>query len=178
VRADAGPVAEGPANCRVARLLRRVLFLPSLQVDHGTIATAVSGEFAFDQDRGCELKEETAALSPVAIRVKVSSLKRLTSILKSPRLWGLTATGIVLYFLVFVLFGKTDMSWIMPDTNQLARTMIDVWPRMPFFAVQKEASSDGDGTVVYYTVPTRQLSAKEIALMGMTNAAVHPAVPK
>ncbi len=117
-------------------------------------------------------------MSPVAIRVKVSSLKRLSSILKSPRLWGLTGTGIVLYFLVFVLFGKTDMSWIMPDTNQLARTMIDVWPRMPFFAVQKEASSDGNGTIVYYTVPTRQLSAKEIALMGMTNAAVHPATPK
>jgi hypothetical protein len=105
-------------------------------------------------------------------------LKPLNSILRSPRLWGLTATALVLYFVVFVLFGKLDMSWIMPDTNQIARTFIEVWPRMPFFTMQKETSADGKGQDIYYTVPTRQLTPQEIARMGMTNAAVRPVAPK
>ncbi|HEY0257155.1 MAG TPA: hypothetical protein VGC39_06920 [Candidatus Methylacidiphilales bacterium] len=105
-------------------------------------------------------------------------MKPLNSILRSPRLWGLAGTALVLYFVVFVVLGKLDMSWIMPDTNQIARTFIEVWPRMPFFAVQKESSADGQGQVIYYTVPTRQLTPQEIARMGMTNEAVHPAAPR
>jgi len=105
-------------------------------------------------------------------------VKPLYSFIKSPRLWGLTGTAVVLYFLVFVVFGKLDMSWIMPNTEEIARTIISVWPRMPFFAVQKESANDGNGQVIYYTVPTRQLTAQELARMGITNAAVHPAAPK
>jgi hypothetical protein len=105
-------------------------------------------------------------------------LKPLYSILRSPRLWGLTGTAVVLYFLVFVVFGKLDMSWIMPNTDEIARTFISVWPRMPFFTVQKEPSPDGKGQVIYYTVPTRQLTPTEIARMGMTNGAIRPAAPK
>jgi len=105
-------------------------------------------------------------------------LKPLSSILKSPRLWGLTGTALVLYFLVFVVFGKLDMSWIMPDTNQIARTFISVWPRLPFFAVQKEPVDGGKGQEIYYTVPTRQFTPKELAQMGATNAVLHPAAPK
>ena len=105
-------------------------------------------------------------------------MKPLYSFIKSPRLWGLTGTAVVLYFLVFVVFGKLDMSWIMPNTEEIARTIISVWPRMPFFAVQKESANDGNGQVIYYTVPTRQLTAQELARMGITNAAVHPAAPK
>jgi len=105
-------------------------------------------------------------------------LKPLSSILKSPRLWGLTGTALVLYFLVFVVFGKLDMSWIMPSTDQIARTIISVWPRMPFFAVQKESINGGKGQEIYYTVPTRQLTPQEIARLGATNGALHPAAPK
>ncbi len=105
-------------------------------------------------------------------------MKPLYSILKSPRLWGLTGTALVLYFLVFVVFGKLDMSWIMPSTDEIARTIISVWPRMPFFAVQKESINGGKGQIIYYTVPTRQLTPQELARMGATNGAAHPAAPK
>jgi hypothetical protein len=100
------------------------------------------------------------------------------SILKSPRLWGLTGTALVLYFMVFVVFGKLDVSWFMPSTDEIARTIISVWPRMPFFAVQKESVNGGKGEEIYYTVPTRQLTAQELARMGITNATAHPAAPK
>jgi hypothetical protein len=97
-------------------------------------------------------------------------------------MWGLIGTGVALYLLVFVVFGKIDMSWIMPDTSQIARTMVEVWPRMPFFAVQKEtvgeARGKGEGQVIYYTVPTRQLTPQELARMGATNGIPHPAAPK
>jgi len=109
-------------------------------------------------------------------------LKPFYTFLKSPRLWGLTGTAVVLYFLVFVIFGRIDMSWIMPDTNQLARRWIVDWNTMPFFAVRKENVRDingqQEGQVIYYTVPTRQFTAKELAQMGVTNVVAHPATPK
>lgn len=109
-------------------------------------------------------------------------MNALYSFLKSPRLWGLAGTAVVLYFLVFVVFGRIDMSWIMPDTNQLARNLIVDWQTMPFFAVQKENVRDMNGQeqgqVIYYTVPTRQITPKELARMGVTNAVAHPAVAK
>ncbi len=97
---------------------------------------------------------------------------------KSRRLWGLVGTALVLYFLVFVVFGKVNVSGIMPDTNLIARTLIQVWPRLPFFSVQKEAASDGKGQVIYYTVPTRQLTPKELAQMEGTNRVAQPKAPK
>ena len=106
----------------------------------------------------------------------------MISILKSPRFWGLAGTAIVLYFIVFIVFGKLDMSWIMPDTNVLARRWMADWQTMPFFRVEKENMRDingqEQGQVIYYTVPTRQFTAKELAEMGMTNGVAHPAPPK
>ena len=105
-------------------------------------------------------------------------MKPIYSILKSTRLWGLTGTALVLYFLVFVVFGKLDVSWIMPDSNQIARTLIEVWPRMPFFTVQKESVNGGKGQEIDYTVPTRQITPQELEQMGVTNAGGRPAAPK
>ena len=109
-------------------------------------------------------------------------MKPLYSILKSPRLWGLTGTALVLYFLVFVVFGKLDVSWFMPSTDEIARTIVSIWPRLPFFAVQKESVTGPHGQVqgqeIYYTVPTRQFSPQELSRMGATNAVAHPAAPK
>ncbi len=106
-------------------------------------------------------------------------MNRIKSIFKSRRLWGLTGTAFVLYFLVFVVFGKVNVGWLMPDTNQIARTLFVVWPKMPFFTVDKEPVNDGKGgEEVYYTVPTRQITAQELAQMGVTNATGHPAQPK
>jgi hypothetical protein len=109
-------------------------------------------------------------------------LNKIASFFKSTRVWGLAGTAVVLYFLLFVVLGRIDMSWIMPDTNQIARTLISLWPRMPFFAVQKETVKDANGKdagqVYYYTVPTRQLTPQELARMGLTNGVAHPARPK
>jgi len=105
-------------------------------------------------------------------------LKPLYSILKSSRLYGLTGTALVLYFLVFMVFKNLDMSWIMPDTNALARSVIDGWPRMPFFAVQTQSINGGNSREIYYTVPTRQFTPQELARMGSTNGMVHPVAPK
>jgi hypothetical protein len=94
----------------------------------------------------------------------------------------LAGTAVVLYFLIVVVLGRLDMSWLMPDTNQIARTLIEVWPHMPFFEASKGPENDVNGKnagqVIYYTVPTRQLTPQELAKMGMTNAAAHPMPPK
>ena len=105
-------------------------------------------------------------------------MKPLSSLLKSTRLWGLAGTAVVLYFLVFVVLGKLDVSGIMPDTNEIARTFIVVWPRMPFFVVQKGPASNGTGQEIYYTVPSRQFTRQELARMEGTNLVAHPSVPK
>ncbi len=100
------------------------------------------------------------------------------SILRSRRFWGLTSTAVVLYVMVFVVLGRIDMSWIMPDTNKLARIALDIWPRLPFFAVEKESTGDGGTNVIYYTVPTRQFTPQELRDMGVTNHVAQPAKPK
>jgi hypothetical protein len=105
-------------------------------------------------------------------------LNTVYSILKSPRLWGLTGTALVLYFLVFVVLGNIDVSWIMPPTDKIANAIIEIWPRMPFFTVERESINGGKGEEIYYTVPTRQLTPQEIARMGRTSGAAHPAPPK
>jgi hypothetical protein len=104
-------------------------------------------------------------------------VNRLASLFKSTRTWGLIGTAFVLYLLIFVVFGKLDVSWIMPDTNQIARTLIRAWPQMPFFTVQKQTAKSGD-TTIYYTVPTHQFTPQELRQMGVTNAVAHPATPK
>ena len=105
-------------------------------------------------------------------------MKPPSSILKSRRLWGLSGTALVLYFLVFVVFGNLDVSWLMPPTDKIAQAIIEVWPRLPFFAVQTESVNGGKDREIYYTVPTRQFTPQELARMGATNAVAHPSPPK
>ena len=102
----------------------------------------------------------------------------MASIFKSRRLWGLTGTGFVLSFVVFVVFGRINLSWIMPDTDRMARTLIEVWPRLPFFTLEKKPVNGGKAEEVYYTVPTRQLTPQEIVRMGATNGVARPAAPR
>jgi hypothetical protein len=96
----------------------------------------------------------------------------LARIAKSRRLWGLLGTTVGLYVFFFVVLGRLDMTWAMPDTAKIARNIIKVWPQMPFF-VQKEKTDQGD--VVYYTVSTRQYTQAELKQMGVTNAVAQPA---
>ncbi len=112
-----------------------------------------------------------------AILLYIPSMKTLSRILKSHHCWGLLGTGAAMYLLL-VLVGKIDVGWMMPDTQRLAREIIKVWPQMPFFAVAKEPAKDGQGEVIYYTVPTRQFTPQELAQMGVTNATAHPAQPR
>jgi hypothetical protein len=102
----------------------------------------------------------------------------LSLLLKSTRFWGLIGTGLIMYFLVFVVLAKTDVSWIMPDTNQIARSFIVIWPQMPFFTAHKGPAADGKGQEIYFTVPTRQFTPQEIARMEGTNRTTYPAGPK
>ena len=103
-------------------------------------------------------------------------MNALYSIIKSTRLWGMMGTGLVLYLLLFVVFGKLDMSWLMPPTNEIAAAIIDVWPKMPFF-VQKQTLENGQ-VEIRYTVPTHQLTTAELERLGITNSAPHPAAPQ
>ena len=102
-------------------------------------------------------------------------MNALSRLLKSTRLWGLLGTGVVLYVIFFVVLGRLDMSWAVPDTDKMARTFIKVWPQMPFF-VQKEQTPQGE--VVYYTVSTHQFTQAELRQMGVTNAVAQPAKAK
>ena len=86
---------------------------------------------------------------------------RIPGILKSYRLWGITGLSLVMYILVVGVFGNMDISGFLPI--KLATSIQAHWPDLPFFTVKKEISSDGKSQEIYYTVPTRQLTAREIA---------------
>jgi hypothetical protein len=95
--------------------------------------------------------------------------------LKSTRLWGLLGTGIGLYLLLFVVLGKVNVSWLMPDTYGIARSIIHVWPQMPFFA-QNEHTPQGEVTI--YHVSSHLVTPAELKQMGETNAVAQPAKPR
>ncbi|HEX4141377.1 MAG TPA: hypothetical protein VHY09_13595 [Candidatus Methylacidiphilales bacterium] len=99
----------------------------------------------------------------------------LARLYKSVRFWGLLGTAVGLYVFFFVILGKIDMTWAMPDTDRLARNIINVWPQMPFF-VQKQQTDQGE--VVTYTVSTHQFTQAELRQMGVTNAVTQPAKPR
>jgi hypothetical protein len=100
-------------------------------------------------------------------------MNALARLYKSVRFWGLLGTAVVLYVFFFIVLGQLDMTWALPDTDKLARNIINIWPQMPFF-VQKEQTQQGE--VIYYTVSTHQFTQAELRQMGVTNAApVKPA---
>lgn len=107
--------------------------------------------------------------------INCHSLKRIKTFLKSRRVWGLLATGVVFYTIVSLL-GRIDVTGIVPDTEKIARNIMEIWPRMPFFA-QKETTANGQ-TEIRYTIPTKQLTPQDLKLMGMTNSTTHPSPPK
>ncbi len=88
------------------------------------------------------------------------------------RVLGITGLSIAAYFLVFVVLGKTDVSWLLPPSAPHFH-----WPDLPSFFVQKEAAPGG-GTETVYTVPSRQLTAQELAQLGGKNRTAPPAAKK
>jgi hypothetical protein len=92
-------------------------------------------------------------------RYNVIALFRLRRVL------GLLATGVILYFIVFVVFGRTDVGWMLPKVVRHIQ-----WPDLPRFFYSTQKTSDGRDEAIY-TVPSRQLTAPELAQLTATNGA-------
>jgi hypothetical protein len=86
----------------------------------------------------------------------------LLSLFKWHRVVGIAALSLVAYILVVRVFGDMDVSWIFPH-DKPGTTLRMHWPNLPFFTVTKDIAPDGKNQETYYTVPTRQLTAKELA---------------
>jgi len=95
--------------------------------------------------------------------------------LKSYRLWGITGLSLVMYILVVDVFGNVDISGFLPI--KLATSIQAHWPELPFFTVKKTTSSDGKTREIYYTVPSRQLTAHEIAQLEANKKEPKPTSP-
>jgi hypothetical protein len=87
------------------------------------------------------------------------------------RVLGLTLTGLVLYFIVFVVFGKTDVGWMLPPVVRHIQ-----WPELPRFFVSTQKTADGQDETIY-TVPSRQLTPQEMAQLTATNGAAVTSPP-
>ncbi len=82
------------------------------------------------------------------------------------RLMGITGLFLIGYIVVIGIFGNTDITPLLP--MDYARSIQTHWPNLPFFKVQKQTIDDSNEQVIYYTVPTRQLTPKEIAALKAT----------
>jgi hypothetical protein len=83
-----------------------------------------------------------------------------------PRMLGLAVTAFLFYLLVFVVFGRTDVSWLI-SKNPAPHFY---WPDLPHFFVSKETTPSGQEETIY-SVPSRQLTAQELSQLGATNRA-------
>ncbi len=90
------------------------------------------------------------------------------------RAMGMTAMFAVLYMVVIGIFGKVDISHLMPV--KLAKSIQESWPQLPFFEVESEMVNDGKQKEIRYTVPTRQLTPEEV--LRFSQALSHPAPPQ
>jgi hypothetical protein len=86
------------------------------------------------------------------------------------RILGISALSLAAYFLIFVVFGKTEIGW---RTSTSAPHF--QWPNLPAFTVEKSSSPQGEDQETIYTVPSRQLTPKELAQIDATHQAEKPA---
>jgi hypothetical protein len=92
------------------------------------------------------------------------------------RFMGITGLFLIGYIVVIGIFGNTDITPLLP--TDYARSIQTHWPNLPFFKVQKQSLDDGQEQEIYYTVPTRQLTPKEIAALKATGPEPQPATVK
>ena len=85
------------------------------------------------------------------------------------RVMGISGLFLTGYIVVIGIFGNVDVSPLLPV--KLAASIQEAWPRLPFFTVETDSINGGKGEVIYYTVPTRQLTPQELARMGKTKPA-------
>ena len=82
------------------------------------------------------------------------------------RFMGITGLFLIGYIVVIGIFGNVDISPLLP--TQLASSIETHWPNLPIFKVEKDPVNGGKDQEIYYTVPTRQLTPKEIAALKAT----------
>jgi hypothetical protein len=80
------------------------------------------------------------------------------------RCMGIAGLFLLGYIVVIGVFGRIDISGLLPI--KLATSIQTHWPDLPFFTVEKQSVDGGKGQEIYYTVPTRQLTPKEVAQIG------------
>jgi hypothetical protein len=97
----------------------------------------------------------------------------LLSLFKWHRIVGIAVLSVMAYFFVFQVFGGMDVSWLFPH-DKPGTTLRMHWPNLPFFTVTKDTTPDGTSQETYYTVPTRQLTAQEIAQLEAGKKAGNP----
>jgi hypothetical protein len=91
------------------------------------------------------------------------------------RFMGITSICLLGYIVVIGIFGNTDITPLLPTDT--ARAIQTHWPDLPIFKSAHQTINDGTETETYYLVPTRQLTAKEIAALKATGPAPQSAQP-
>ncbi len=90
------------------------------------------------------------------------------------RVLGLAGTALVFYLIIFVALARVDVSGWVP-TSRITQHIIELWPHLPFFAVEREPVGNGKQEEVFYTVPTKQFTKAEMDRMPKgTNAVAEP----
>jgi hypothetical protein len=102
--------------------------------------------------------------TPLQIRIERARYN-VIALLRWQRMLGLLTTGLILYFVVFVVFGRTDVGWMLPKVIRHIQ-----WPDLPRFFYSTQKTPDGQEEAIY-TVPSRQLTAQELAQLTATNTA-------
>jgi hypothetical protein len=94
-----------------------------------------------------------------------------TQLFRWYRVLGIGALSVVAYVLAFDVFGGTDVTGFLPPRTAPRFH----WPDLPSFFVSKETAPDGRHQETVYIVPTRQLTAQELAQAQGTNQVTKPA---
>jgi len=88
------------------------------------------------------------------------------------RFMGITTICLLGYIVVIGIFGNTDITPLLP--TETARSLQARWPDMPFFKTAHQTIDNGTQTETYFLVPTRQLTAKEIAALKASGHSPQP----
>jgi hypothetical protein len=86
------------------------------------------------------------------------------------RILGISALSLAAYFVIFVVFGKTEVGW---RTSTGAPRF--QWPNLPAFTVEKSSSLQSEDQETIYTVPSRQLTPRELAQIDASHRTEKPA---
>ena len=78
------------------------------------------------------------------------------------RIIGISALSAVAFAFAVLVLPHIDATWIVRDDSPHKSIRVQ-WPILPFFTARTETAPDGKSEETYLTVPTRQLTAQELA---------------